>query len=227
MPVTFLQMCQQVRQETGLQGVGPVSVVAAIGEEKKIVDWVRAAWEEVQRLRSDWTFMQADFSMTTEAGIMRYPLVATSGLDHLSKIYTDMVTARAVNDSRSAEATIHYIDYPGWRRQYDVGIVAQGPVAGFSVAPGGDLLVFPKPDGGYVLRGCGRLRVQHLADNNDVIRLDDEYVDVVKWRAVMMFAGFEEAAAIYQHAEINYNNIMRRMQIELLPPFDNYVEPLA
>ena len=64
---TYLEICKRVRQEAGIAGTGPASVLNQTGEYKRVVDWVASAWEDLQNKRSDWLWMQGDFTFVTIA----------------------------------------------------------------------------------------------------------------------------------------------------------------
>ena len=55
--MTFLELCQTVRQEVGLSGTGPTTVVSQEGQLKVVVDFVIEADHQVQGLWSDWNFL--------------------------------------------------------------------------------------------------------------------------------------------------------------------------
>ena len=49
--MTYLELCQTLRREAGVSGVGPASVVDQSGEYLRLVEWIKAAWTEIQLLR--------------------------------------------------------------------------------------------------------------------------------------------------------------------------------
>ena len=224
---TFLQLCKDVRQEAGIQGEGPVSVVGRKGIEKRLVDWVKNAWLDIQRLRNDWLFLQTDFSFDTVAGVSKYSLASTTGLTGLSAIYPDLVTAYLLSDGKAKEYRLSYVDdYNVWRSRYEVGEASQGKPSAFCLSPDNALLINP-PDGIYRISGTGRRVTQILANNDDVILLDDEYIAAIKWKAIAKFATDQEAESLRFHAVDNYKDILIRMEMEQLPQIRAYVRPLA
>ena len=227
METTFLQLCKDTRQEAGIQGTGPASVTTAIGVEKKIVDWVRAAWMKIQRKRTDWLFMRVPFEFTVVTGQSSYPFVSTEGLQGLSAILRERVSAYSVSGGRAGEYVLPRIDFERYRQLYDMGEPVSAKPAAYCFDPSGTVLIGPVPDADYVVRGYGRRSVQRLTENGDIILLSNEYVDAIKWLALKLYAGHEEAGNIYQHADNEYDAVMRRMEMELLPQFSNYTEPLA
>ncbi|RLC09555.1 MAG: hypothetical protein DRI24_21580, partial [Deltaproteobacteria bacterium] len=65
--MNFLQLCKRLRQEAGLTGSGPSTVVDQTGISKQIVDWVNTAYVDVLSQHANWHFMQDDFSFNTTA----------------------------------------------------------------------------------------------------------------------------------------------------------------
>ena len=57
--MTFLELCQTVRQEVGVSGTGPSTVLSQEGQLKVIVDFVAASDFEIQVLWEDWDFLWA------------------------------------------------------------------------------------------------------------------------------------------------------------------------
>jgi len=64
--MTFLQLCQRARQEAGITGAGPTSVLNQTGQLGKLVGWVDQAWPAIQLMRPDWLFMNSEFTFDTD-----------------------------------------------------------------------------------------------------------------------------------------------------------------
>jgi hypothetical protein len=170
--------------------------------------------------------MRQEFEFETSAGEMTYPFASTTGLTALGDIDRELVSAYKNSDGQAHEYLLSEIEYTDWRRIYNVGVPTQRKPGCYCVE-GKNFLLGPPPDDTYTIRGLGRLAVQQLSGNTEVVRLDDEYIPAIKWLAVKMFAGFEEAGNIYTHADTEYNAVITRLEMEQLPEFHNYVEPLA
>ena len=80
--MNFLQLVQSLRQECGVSGSGPSSTVSQSGEAKRLVDWINAAWLEIQGLHDTWFFMRSTFSFQTVAGTGDYTPTAAGLSDH-------------------------------------------------------------------------------------------------------------------------------------------------
>ena len=77
--MTFLELCQRMRQECGISGTGPSTVVSQTGNLKRIVDWVNTAWIDIQTTHQDWDWMRASASFPTVASQAMYELGTGTG----------------------------------------------------------------------------------------------------------------------------------------------------
>ena len=75
----FLSLCQRMRQECGISGSGPTTVVGQSGNLQRIVDWVNTAWIDIQTTNQDWGWMRASASFTTVSGQATYALGTGTG----------------------------------------------------------------------------------------------------------------------------------------------------
>ena len=67
--MTFLELCQTVRQEVGVSGTGPTTVLSQEGQLKVIVDFVAASDFEIQVLWEDWDYLWAQYSSTLSTSV--------------------------------------------------------------------------------------------------------------------------------------------------------------
>jgi hypothetical protein len=211
--MTFLELCQRTAREAGISGNGPSSVTTTILQEKKIVEWVRSAWLEIQTLRRGWGFMWDEFSLSAVVGQMAYPLDSTTGLTTFSHIET----VTAYGDDADKEWWLTCVRYPDFRANYLIGEHPAAKPSVWSVSRDRSLLLGPKPDSTYTVRGTGYLLPQRLENNTDTLTIPDRHSDVVVFRALMLFAGHEEASTIYQESQINFNRAMIGLENEYLP----------
>ena len=67
--MTFLELCQTVRQEVGVSGTGPTTVLNQEGQLKVIIDFVADSDFQIQILWEDWEFLWAQYSSTLSTGV--------------------------------------------------------------------------------------------------------------------------------------------------------------
>jgi len=224
---TYLSLCQQASRDMGLQGGGMASTVSRQGMNQRIVEWVRDSWVDVQMLRQDWLFMDVPFTLDVATTMKEYAL-GLAGLANISMVKTTLATAYKNSEGKVAEAILPYEQsFDKYLKTYDIGDKPAGKLAGYTIAPSGNLIVFPTPDTNYTIRGRGRSTIQTLSLDADIINLHDEYTDIIKWAAVMKFASDQEAPSLYQASKVEYDRILAFMSMTQLPKIQAYVRPLA
>lgn len=224
--MTFLELCKRVRQEAGVSGSGPATVVGQVGEMKRIVDWVNSAWEDVQLARPDWYWMRASFNFTTTLNDEQYSSTDVGIATRFSmwdinsfRIYDTTV---GVND----QIELPFIRYTDYRDVYMTGPQVTSRPYEFTIAPNLDLLLGPKPNGTFRIDGDYYKSPQTLSADADIPELPSQFHMIIVYRALMLYARYEAAAEIYGDAEMNYRRLMRRLELNQMP--DSYpAEPLV
>ncbi len=216
---TYLQLCQRLRQEAGVSGSGPVSVTGRIGIEAKLVEWVRRAWVDVQTLRRDWLFLRDSWSLTTIAGVERYP-TTLEALSHVAQWDHELVL---LTDG-AQKIELRRIGYSDYRR--NLAPQQQRPNA-YCIGPDNALILSQVPDAAYAVDGECIRKPQTLTDNGDIVQLDDRYCDIVWQKALMYFAGHTEATVAYQDAASLFAASLNTLERDQLPTMSTGAGPLA
>lgn len=213
-----------VRQEAGLSGTGPSAVTGQTGENKRIVDWVKSAWDEIQMYNPDWFWMRGSFSFSTIANDYDY---TSSGAGITTRFANwDMGSIRLYQTSVDDEMSLPAILYQDYRTAFLTGLqTATRPVC-CSVSPDNQLLLGDKPDGAYVVRGDYFKTPQALAADSDTPEMPEQYHMAIVWRALMKYARYDAAAEIYQDARENYRRIMIQLNNKQMPGI-GHADPLA
>ena len=206
--MTFLELCQRLAREVDASGSGPSAVTGQTGENRRIVDWVASAWQDIQLQRNDWNWMRGTFSFTTIADQDTYT-AAQAGIASRCRafdkedirIYT---TATGVGD----EMTLPFIPYEDWRYIYRVGTqTAQRPIA-CTIMPTNSLGLGPKPTAGYTVAGEYWKSAQTLAADADEPEMPAEFHMAIVYRAMMMYGRFTAAGEVFNDGEQNYRRIL-------------------
>jgi hypothetical protein len=74
--MTFLELCQRLRQEVGAAGSGPAAVTGQHGESARLVGWIQQAWTDLQAKRPNWQFAWQIGEIEMEDGYREYALPA-------------------------------------------------------------------------------------------------------------------------------------------------------
>lgn len=216
---TFLQLCQAVRQESGISGTGPSSVLNQQGEMKRVVDWVARAYRDVQNLHRNWDFLRSDFTFPTIVNVQEYTPAAASLPEHQSwKVGSLRIfeTARGYND----EVWLKFVPWENFRDTYirSGNRTATGRPFAWTIRPETQAVVlWPLPDTIYTIVGEYFMRAQAMTDNDDVPIFPQEFHDVLMWRAMMFYAGFENASPEYALAKGEYGDTLSKLRRDQLP----------
>jgi len=215
---TFLELCQDTARESGtVQGVQPASVLSQTGRLAKIVYWVKRSWRDIQRSRSEWLWMRAEFSVAVTSGTQRYTS-ASFGLTRLSKWITDQGSTTIYKTSLGSvdETDIFFIDWQDWRRRYGRGVqVANRPVH-YSITPANEIVFGPNPDASYTVRGEYMKSPQSLAANADVPEMPAKYHDLIVYKALENLNIHDEAILNIKTSMDKYDELVGNLEREQL-----------
>lgn len=66
--MTYLELVQRAKQECGIAGPAPATVVGLTGGLKRLADWVSQGWVDIQNERTNWDFMRKSITFNTSSG---------------------------------------------------------------------------------------------------------------------------------------------------------------
>ena len=119
---TFLELCQETRRLSGIQGTGPVDVTTAVGIELDIVNYVKNAWIDIQGHPKNWKWMRRDYlpngggtiPLQTVPTVNEYPV---SGID---RIRTDTVRCYLTSAGTDDRQWLEWVTWNRYRRRIHV-----------------------------------------------------------------------------------------------------------
>lgn len=218
---TFLQLVQAVGSDSGSASGTLATVTGATGRWATIVRFVSQAWENIQKDRNDWTFRRKAFSSSLAAGTATYAASAFSITDFGGWLRErdgfEPITIYDPALGQGDETQVCQIKHDQYLMSYDRGSHDQNRPLHVARTPDRGLSFGPTPDKVYTVRGWYKREVQVLADDADVPYIDDEFHDVIKWRAMVMLAEYDEAAFPIGTAVSNYRNLYGTFLHEYLP----------
>lgn len=212
---TFLQLAQRVRQETGTAGTGPTQVTGQSGQLAQLVSWVAQAYLDIANKWHDWAFLWREGVINCTPGQADYSLPADSRRLNEDAVY---LSGGVLGADR---ARLCYLEYDQYRRNkylYDDNATP----AFFTIRPDGALRLIPAPDDSYQLDIEYWKLPAPLVNNTDNPEFDSSYHDAIVWRAVMFWAGFNEAEAEFQKANFYYEQAMARLEGKYLAAQEQY-----
>jgi hypothetical protein len=221
--MNYLQLTQRLRLEAGLSGNGPASVVNQTGMDYKLCQWITSAWEEIQLMRNDWRFNWAATTIPVVAGASS---VSPAAFDLKVDVWakgTLTMTPTIGGDKLYLTET----DWPSFTRYYQT--TEQGRPTVFAFAPDQSIRFSKIPEQDYTLAGEYFQTPQMLASNTDVPRMPERYHMAIVYKALMMYAAHDDAAATMVDARVRFMEIMNRVESTELPqtiagtgPLDEY-----
>lgn len=219
---TFLELCTDLRSESGISGTGPTSVTGQTGEMLRVVNWVKKAYRDIQNLHPCWDFLKASFSFSTIASTANYTKTAV-GLTELGSWKTDdpddafrcYLTATGIADQQS----LQFLPWDQFEAGYTLGVLStqEGRPQVFTVEPDQSITFWPIPDAVYTITGDYFKRAQVMSANTDEPLIPASFQDVIVWRALMFYGGFAGASEKYTHGQNEYLRLLAKLEQNQLP----------
>lgn len=204
---TWLSLCRRVRKECDLSGAdnSPASVLNQTGEMLLVVNWVNSAWIQIQTRK--WEWMWEDQAVTIAAG-QNYG-------------DNDVSAERYVQDATwSPKGRMDFMPWAQFRIAYPVQTLADGDPTVWSIRPDRALVVNAKPTTDTTLTVERYRNPTAMGTDNQSPDMPPHLHEAIVWKAVMLYAGFDEAGGLYQHAKAQYNLMMGAAMLDDLPTFE-------
>jgi hypothetical protein len=213
--MTFLELCVRLRDEAGISGTGPSTVVSQTGDYGRIVNWIQSAYEDIQNQKPYWRFLQTAFTFSTVDGTQSYtPTVAGLTTFQSWKIveYGDIRVYTATTD----EQYLEFIPWDIFRQTYLFGTArdAEGKPAFVTIDPGKALYFYPKPDAVYTIGGEYFKKADILSGNTDEPIFPSQYHMAIVYRALMFYGAYDAANERYSHGQNEYKKMLRKLEFD-------------
>lgn len=208
-----------------MTGTGPSSVLSQTGQLARIVEWVAAAYEDIQNMHTNWDFLHESFDFQTIANQAEYTPTGAGVNDLQNWDKTDFRIYLQVSDE-------YYLDFSPWsifRPAYQFGTLrtqVDKPIA-ITYKPNKNLFLWPIPDvSGYTVDGQYFKQPDIMEEDADVPVFATNYHLAIVWRGLMFYGADLGAPDVYAHGQKEYKKVLRKMEQVYLPdPF--YGAPLA
>ena len=219
--MTYLQLCQRLRQECGVSGTGPVTTVSQVGEYKRLCDWIATAWFDIQAIHQDWRFLRATASFATIASQYSYtPLQAGIAANTFGRWIPGSGRVYKTATGLNSEIFLDWIHYDDWRDLWLFGAnrSVEAPPIHLAFAPDDSVILAPKPTAGYTISVDYFKAPVLLAADADVPSLPFRHDHmIIVYKAMMAYGSFESAPEVYQRGESEYKRLLNRLEIDQLP----------
>ena len=233
--MTYLELCQATIEasDTGNE-VALKSLTDVDQYQRGVTRKVAEAWRFIQTSHESWGWRQREFVAQLRPGVSAYKWFEFFDGNNVRSIPTDVGfrdwLAKAPGEASGTEwyiaspdngyASVTSIVPIGFEamRQRRFVLTTQAKPTTFTVTPSIELLFHATPDAAHRIYGMHVTGVQALTSENDVPALpDEEYHDLIKWRAVMMIHGSDEAGESFAFAQAQYNEMLQSLAQKYLP----------
>ena len=219
--MNYLELVQELARESGTtrnadpsgQGIDTL----ADPDNKHLEDlkaWIRKAWNEIQ-LQCDWSFN------------IRMGVVETTPGDRVIDLPTQVPDFRRLVPYfqpftkrwiRLGERDpVFHVRYQNWAGHVARMKSQSRKPRNFTIRPDGFMEVWPEPPEQYEISFDYLAEPQILEEDEDIPVMPLRYHDLIVYRALVKYAGFDEASAQYQRAIPEIRRLELAMGRELLP----------
>jgi len=201
--MTFLELCQRLRQEVGAAGTGPANVQGQSGEYARLVSWVQTAWQEIQQERDDWLFNWAEGAVVVDAAFREY----SPPSDFLR---WDDRTIRVSSDE------LRYLPWHHFRDRYRDDSGHDRP-SRITITPTGSFKLDTTPEDNEEITFEYWRTPETLTESTDIPRLPAQYHMVIVYRAMQHYALYENAEEVLASSREAERRLMRDLMRTQLP----------
>lgn len=222
--MNLLQLCNRLILEAGMStsASAMTTTVNQTGELARVVNWIQAAWIDIQSMHQDWQWMRKSASFATVDGQSTY--TPGNGLDinitDFGMWTLDTARNYVTAVGNLSEIFMSYIGYEEWRDSYQYGALryAKSRPTVFTITPDKSIGLGTVPTGDYTVTLDYFARPSEMADDTSEPGLPSQFHLAIVWRALMMYGTFEAAIESYQRGQAEFNIMSSRLEIDRLPP---------
>jgi hypothetical protein len=223
-----LQLCQRLRQECGIPGTGPATVVSQTGESRRLVDWIAQAWNDIQLMEPNWKWMRREFTVNTVASDDLYSYgdctdtTDSAPITRFSRWYAPCddtpfllyLTSAGVGTQRR----MTYWEWNDFKQIYKIATQNPGFPGVVSIDPNDKIRLGPKPNDIYTLSGDYQMSPQTLAVDADTPEMPAQFHMTIVFEAMKKYAAFAGAPEVYERAKLEGGPLMLALAANQLPP---------
>ena len=207
---TYLALCQKFIRDLGMSN-SISTVESQTGMNRKIVDWIADADEDIQTKWTDWNFLHSTHSVNTIVGTRSYSAPSDLGEWDRNSFYLDYSTDDYQHLSE--------IDYTDFRDNFGPGTHTNSKPDSFVITPSGAVYLEPIPDAVYALTADYWATPTRLSGNTDESAIPTRFERVILARAKIYYAEHEEFTNVYNLAMAEFDDLMEKLEADQLPGF--------
>ena len=224
--MTFLELVASLAEKIGVDA--PVSVSGVGGSQRRLVNFISEAWDEIQARRVDWKWMRTAFSFKTTAGINGYT-PALAGLTDHAIWHLDTFRIYLTSVGIGSQVDLPNWPWQTWRENYGFNTLQTlqtRPIV-FAERPE-DLAIMlgPIPDAVYTVDGEYQRAPTSLVDDDDVPAMPARFHRLIVYSALEAMGEFDAAPEIFNRGQRKYKQLNRDLIRDQTPPLQLWA-PLA
>lgn len=213
--MNFLELVKQAKTDCGISGPEPSTVATVTGEMKRLRDWVRIAYIEIQNSQTDWNWLNKSAVIDLNAGGQVYHPVTSLGI---APIRYDTNMAR-LHDTSIGATDMQFLEFDRYdtaKQQYARPALASRATR-FTVLPTREIKLNAILDKDYTLSVDYYGTAESLENDSDTPSMPEQYHMAIIYKTMMLYAGYEEAGSVFTDGKMKYDLILNQMLVTETP----------
>lgn len=197
-----LQLVQLTRQLAGIPGTA-VTTIGQVNEAKRVVDWVDSAWTEIQR-ETNWNWLWEQATVAVTAGNWY-----VAGTIPASRYERDA--------TYNGNTRLQYLPWADFREHWPTSWISEGTPTYWTVRPDMAFAVNAKVtvDTDFAVERYKNPTA--MTADVDTPSMPSEHHEAIVYKALLLYANFEEAGVTRQTAEAEYRRHLTALRTLQLP----------
>lgn len=233
-----LELAQKLASESGTvhssTGVLPTTTIGQTNRQRKVVEWIDDAWQQIQLAHNSWLWMQGEFSGNLVSAQQRYASSAFNDFDTSAAIsrFTNWIYRRdpaydsgiSLYDTTvgvSDERPLQWVSWDDFYTAFTRGTQTNRKPRCFTVTPDKKLAFGDTPDSAnYLVRGRYRKSAQVLAADADEPEMPEDYHLLIVEIALVLLERYDENAFRIPLIQMRKSALFRALEREQLPQIE-------
>ena len=204
--MNFLEICKRVRQDSGISG----DIATVIGQQgilAKLVTWVQEADLDIQRSKTEWSFMWRRASASLVVGKNEY-LPGDLNMQPFTNIETMFVGTKQVNEVPWAQLEHDLLSNGG---------APSGEPCSYALSPDGFIVFNRSPMAVAVTNIRYHLLPLRMTINTSVSPIPEEFHEAIVQKALQSYARQEQDDQLQRDAISEFDVLAKSMAARFLP----------
>lgn len=216
--MTFVELVESLRQECGVSGPVLSTVQTLSGELGSLKRWTAQAWTEIQARHMDWQFLRTSSThIIPQFGAIIQPAEYLAG--EVAEWKRDSFRVATSGDGRRLSQSVPYVPYDSFVSGIGVDVTNYARPMCFAIRDSDKaVLVAPAADTTYELYYDYWRTPVTLSADSDTPACPVRFHMIIVYRAMMKYGRYNSAPEIYADGKREFNQLLRGLEIDQLPP---------